>query len=111
MKKYYWGFVAAMLAISLWGVMSRFQSTHSTSQNQQLILGTWQNINNQETLTFNKTKVTITTNMKTTMAYQLSGNKLTFRSHKYTINLLNEKRLLITYRNGTKMYSEDYQKA
>jgi hypothetical protein len=106
----YIGFVCAMIALSLFGMMSRFMSTHSTSDNQRLIVGKWEDVNKERTLTFTKTKVTITKKSTKTYAYSISGGTLTINKTKYSINKLDEDRLLITKRNGLSMKSYDFRR-
>lgn len=109
MKKYYKVFVITMLAISLWGVMSRYMDTHQTAQNKQLIIGKWENVNKQETLRFTASKVIISTGYQG--PYTLNHNKLSFKNHTYTIQSLTNKRLLMTYRKGTQVHAYDYKRS
>ena len=106
----YIGFVCAMIALSLFGLMSRFQSTHSTSDNQKYIVGKWEDVNGGRTLNFTKKTVTIQDTKKRTYAYSISGGTLTINQTKYTINKLDEERLLITKRDGLKMKSYDFRR-
>lgn len=110
-KRYYIGFVCAMIALSLLGLMSRVSDMHDTPAQSQNIKGRWQDINDaQHLLIFSDQTVKEINGKSRVYKYNISNGKLTIGKRTYTINALTAKKLLYSYRQELKVKAFEFKK-
>lgn len=110
-KRYYIGFVCAMIALSLLGLMSRISDTHDTPAQSQMIRGSWQDINDKDhVLIFNAHQVKVINGKTRVVQYKIANGKLTIGKKVYTINALTNTKLLFSYRRKFKVKAFEFKK-
>lgn len=108
---YYMGFVCAMIALSLLGLMSRISDTRDTPAQSQMIKGRWQDINDKNhILVFSTHKVKVTDGKTRTYHYKIANGQLTIGKRTYKINALTDKKLLFSYRRDFKVKAFEFKK-